>query len=108
MSTSKTSLIFMLSAGLLIAIAGSSGCSSRIESTPVQYASSTSITFQVKEKFLRDPKIKSYSITVSTYRDTVTLGGYVRSQAEEERAIDLTRSVKGVKYVVDNMAIKNS
>lgn len=81
-------------------------CASRHETSAPQYIRSSSITFQVKEGLLRDPEITSKLITVNTYRDTVTLSGYVHTAKQEDRAIEIARNVKGVKYVVDNLEIK--
>ncbi len=109
MSVYKKAISIILPLSLIVSVNLMSGCSTpRTETTPLQYANSSAITFKVKEGLMRDPKVRSYHITVSTFRDTVTLGGYVANQEQEERAIEIARSVRGVKYVVDNMAIKNS
>jgi len=85
-----------------------SGCAShRYEKDPVSYVHSSSITFKVKEALLRDRQIKSSHISVSTYQDTVTLSGYVFSEEERERAVNITRHVNGVGYVVDQLRIKD-
>jgi len=83
-----------------------SGCTTpRHETSVAQYVKSSSITFKVKENLMRDPDINSTRIAVNTYRDTVTLSGQVRDQFQENKAIEIARNVKGVKYVVDNMTV---
>ncbi len=98
--------VSILSACLITGTALVTGCSTHNESTPPAYMVSSSITWQVKEKLLRDPMIHSNRISVSTYKDTVTLSGSVDNSAQEDRAIDLARSVRGVKYVVDDLEIR--
>lgn len=85
-----------------------SGCATRHETNVAQYVHSSGITFKVKENLVRDPDINSSRISVNTYMDTVTLSGYVRDQFQEDKAIEIARNVKGVKYVVDNMIVTNA
>ncbi|HVY53602.1 MAG TPA: BON domain-containing protein [Gammaproteobacteria bacterium] len=79
----------------------------RTESSPPQYVNSSFITLQVKERLFKELKMNSAHISVTTYRDTVTLSGYVYNHKQEEQAIDVARGVNGVKYVVDNLKVKS-
>ena len=83
-----------------------SGCATRHENSIGQMANSSGITFKVKESLMRDPEINSSHISVTTYKDTVTLSGTVKDQFQEDKAIEIARGVKGVKYVVDNLKIR--
>lgn len=96
----------VLTATCVLASSLLSACASRHETSAPQYIKSSAITFQIKEGLLRDPAISSKLIAVNTYKDTVTLSGIVRTSEQEERAIEIARSVRGVKYVVDNLEIK--
>jgi osmotically-inducible protein OsmY len=100
----------VLAFAALTSVIFTSACtmSAHHENSPVAYTHSSAITFKVKENLFRDPTIKSAHISVSTYRDTVTLSGYVFNEHQEDRAIDIARNVKGVKYVVDNLYIKHT
>jgi osmotically-inducible protein OsmY len=98
---------FILSAFLISSLI--SGCTTtRHETSVAQYVASTGITFKVKENLIRDPDINSSRVAVNTFKDTVTLSGYIRDQFQEDKAIEIARNVKGVKYVVDNLTVTNA
>ena len=109
MIRSKVSSAFILSAILISSLAFISGCTNapRHETSVAQYVNSSGITFKVKENLVRDPDINSSRVSVNTYRDTVTLSGYIRDQFQEDKAIEIARNVRGVKYVVDNLVVTN-
>ncbi len=67
-----------------------------------------SITAAVKMKMADDELVKASNIDVDTDDGVVTLNGTVNSKAEEQKAIDLARSVDGVKNVVSNLKVRSS
>lgn len=70
--------------------------------TKVQDAS---ITSAIKMKFANDKLVSASTINVDTVDGNVTLNGTVDSQAEATRAMELGRSVDGVKSVRSNLTI---
>lgn len=64
-----------------------------------------SITSAVKAKFIKDAEIDAVDINVDTYEGVVTLHGNVPSAAARNRAVQLARSVKGVKNVRSELVI---
>src|SRR5512133_907663 len=64
-----------------------------------------SITAQVKTALLNDSQVNATKIDVSTSNGVVTMSGTVRSQPEQERAIQIARRVNGVKDVKANLNI---
>ena len=64
-----------------------------------------SITSGVKAKFIKDAEIDALDINVDTYEGVVTLHGNVPSRSARDRAMQLARSVKGVKDVRSRLAI---
>jgi hyperosmotically inducible protein len=64
-----------------------------------------SITAAVKMKMADDPLVSASKIDVDTEDGNVTLNGTVKSAAEEQKAIDLAKSVDGVKNVKSNLTI---
>lgn len=99
----------VLSAILFSSVALLNACTTtRHETSVAQYVKSSGITFKVKENLLRDPDIRSGRIAVNTYRDTVTLSGHVRDHFQEDKAIEIARNIRGVKYVVDNLTVSNA
>lgn len=60
----------------------------------------------MKAAILGEPALKSAEINVETFKGVVQLSGFVSSAAAENKAVELARSVKGVKSVKDDMRIK--
>jgi len=64
------------------------------------------ITTQIKSKFLNDELVSGISVHVETVAGRVYLQGVLRSEAQRYRAMELTRSVKGVTAIVDLLRLK--
>lgn len=64
-----------------------------------------SITASIKMKFANDELVSASNIDVDTNRGDVTLNGTVASQLEADRAVELAKSVAGVKTVHSNLVI---
>ncbi|MFN3568449.1 MAG: BON domain-containing protein [Caldimicrobium sp.] len=71
------------------------------------YFSDKEITMKVKAKFIADPEIKAFSIDVDTLNGVVTLTGIVEKEEQKRRAVELAKSVEGVKQVIVNIQVKN-
>jgi hypothetical protein len=70
-----------------------------------QYVDDSVITSDIKAKILTDSELKSLSISVSTNQGNVTLSGQVPNSAAEDRLIQMTKDVKGVKSVNSNLRL---
>ena len=66
----------------------------------------TWITTKVKAELIKTPGIRSGDIDVTTKNGLVTLSGTVNSKAQLQKAIALTKSVRGVKQV-DSTALSS-
>ena len=80
-------------------------------STPKQestgeYVDDSVITTKVKSLLAADDFLKSFQIGVETYKGIVQLSGFVNSQQAVDKAVEITRSVKGVKSVKNNLILK--
>lgn len=64
------------------------------------------ITTKVKSSLLADDQVKGMDISVETRNAEVTLSGQVESQAQADRAIELTKAVEGVAAVNNQMSVK--
>ncbi len=64
-----------------------------------------SITSGVKTRFISDAQIDALDINVDTYEGVVTLHGSVPSKRLEDRAIQIARSVKGVRGVNSRLVL---
>lgn len=85
-------------------LAGCAGSSTQ-ESTGT-YIDDTVITAKVKSALLNAKNIKSTEISVETYKGRVQLSGFISSRADAQRAVELTRAIKGVHSVENDMRIK--
>lgn len=80
-------------------------------STPKQegageYVDDSVITTKVKSLLAADDFLKSFQIGIETYKGTVQLSGFVNSQNAINKAVEITRSVKGVGSVKNNLIVK--
>jgi osmotically-inducible protein OsmY len=70
------------------------------------YVEDSVITTKVKAMILNEPSLKSREINVETFKGVVQLSGFVSSEAEAQRAVEVTRNVKGVMSVKNDMRMK--
>lgn len=71
-----------------------------------EYVDDAIITTKVKTAILNDPELKMTEINVETFKGKVQLSGYVNSQADIDQAITVTRTIKGVNSVANDMRLK--
>lgn len=90
-----------LAATALTACAGSA----TRESTG-EYIDDSVITTKVKAKFFDNPQVRAMSINVETYKGVVQLSGFAASETERSRAVELARTVPGVKSVHNDIILK--
>jgi osmotically-inducible protein OsmY len=83
------------------------GCASTAKQEGTgEYVDDTVITTKVKAAILDEPTLKSAEINVETFKGVVQLSGFVSSQAAENKAIEVARTVGGVKSVKNDMSLK--
>jgi len=70
------------------------------------YVDDTVITTKVKAAIFNVPSLKSAEINVETFKGTVQLSGFVRYPADISKAVEVARSVNGVKSVKNDMRLK--
>ncbi|ATM85962.1 BON domain-containing protein [Yersinia massiliensis] len=70
------------------------------------YIDDTVITTKVKSALLAAKDIKSTQISVETFKGRVQLSGFVSSRHDADRAVEVTRTVPGVKSVSNQMLIR--
>ena len=71
-----------------------------------EYIDDTVITTKVKAALLADPETKVLQVNVETFKGVVQLSGFVASQAIASRAVELSRTVKGVNEVKNDMRLR--
>jgi osmotically-inducible protein OsmY len=92
---------------LVMFIAAFVACAStsKQESTG-EYVDDSVITTKVKSLLAADDFLKSFQIGVETYKGVVQLSGFVNSQQAVDKAIQISRSVKGVTSVRNDLIVK--
>ena len=68
----------------------------------------TVVTASVKSALLSDSDIRSFDFQVETRKGEVQLSGFAQNQAQIDRALELTRQVKGVKNVLNKLDLKGT
>lgn len=91
-------------AAMLASAAGCAGTPQK-EATG-EYVDDTLITTKVKAAILHNPALKVAEINVETFKGTVQLSGFVRSQDAMNEAVRVASGVKGVKSVNNDMRLK--
>lgn len=98
---------YLSAAFLAVSLVSVAGCASTANSQSTgEYLDDSVITTKVKAAILEDPMTKVLEIKVTTFKGEVQLSGFVGSQAEANRAVELARGVKGVTSVKNDMQIK--
>ncbi len=64
------------------------------------------ISTRVKTAFLNDPVVGGLRIDVETFKGVVTLRGRVKTKDEEQKAVQLARTIRGVTDVKSELQIE--
>ena len=92
---------------MILALLFSVGCAStdKREGTG-EYIDDSVITTKVKAAIFNEPTLKSTEINVETFKGAVQLSGFVNSQSDINKAVEVARGVKGVQSVKNDMRTK--
>jgi hyperosmotically inducible protein len=70
-----------------------------------EYLDDSAITAKIKAEMVADPLLSAAKIDVITDKGVVKLSGVLNSQQSADRALEIVRSVKGVKSVENNLVV---
>jgi osmotically-inducible protein OsmY len=90
---------------MLIATLVACASTSKQEGTG-EYVDDSVITTKVKSSLAVDDFLKSFEISVETYKGIVQLTGFVDSQKAIDKAGEIASGVQGVKSVKNNLNVK--
>lgn len=89
------------------ALATALGCASTAESQATgEYVDDAVITTKTKAAIFNEPSLKSAEINVETYRGVVQLSGFVSTQSDINKAVEVARTVGGVTSVRNDMRLR--
>jgi len=80
--------------------------STRTRESTGEYVDDSVITTKVKALLADDDFLKSFQISVETYKGIVQLSGFVNSQQAVDKAGQIARSVQGVNSVKNDLNVK--
>ena len=102
--TNRTTLALITSAFLLLS---ATGCAvSRGQESVGNYIDDSTITTQVKSRFVENKQVDAAAISVETMKGTVMLSGFAKNGAERVMAESIARGVKGVVAVRNEIAVR--
>ena len=87
---------------LLVMVALATACGRAVSST----VDDGTITTRVKTAFINDPVVGGLRIDVDTFKGVVTLSGRVNNEKEQQKAIELARTIRGVVDVKSTLQIQ--
>ncbi len=94
-------LVTIALAAALVACAGS-----QTRESTGQYIDDAAITAKVKAEIVKEPTLKTFQVSVETFKGQVQLSGFVDSAQAVAKAGEIARSVPGVVSVKNNLIVK--
>jgi osmotically-inducible protein OsmY len=92
---------------ILALIATFAACAAtRTQESAGEYVDDSVITTKVKSLLAADDFLKSFKISVESFKGTVQLSGFVNSQKAVNKAVEIVKSVKGVTSIKNNLIVK--
>ena len=90
-----------------ILLASLVGCAStKIQEGTGEFVDNAVITTKVKTALFNEAPLKSFEINVKTFKGNVQLSGFVNTQSDIEKAEKITKKIKGVKSIKNNILLK--
>ena len=103
----KNRFMFIRCFVLVVLITGFAACASSSKQEGAgEYVDDSVITTKVKSQLAADDFLKSFEISVETYKGIVQLSGFVGSQQAIDKAGEIARGVQGVKSVENDLNVK--
>lgn len=104
--TNRRTMLRAAAAALFVPVLAACGATRNRESAG-EYIDDATITAKVKAALADSPDVKAREVNVETHRGEVQLSGFVATQAEVNKAVQLARNVKGVRSVKNDIRIKS-
>lgn len=70
------------------------------------YLDDSTVTAKVKAELLKDAGVKGLAIKVETHRGIVILSGFVDTDLQARRAVEIASGVRGVQTVKNSLVVK--
>jgi hyperosmotically inducible protein len=110
MKQQMNSLCLVLALSLPIVVAtGVVGCApgSRYERSTGEYVDDKALNSRVRSALSDNPEYKFSDVSVTSFRGTVQLSGFVNSTDQKRKAGEIAEKVQGAKAVENNITVKD-
>ena len=104
MAKIRRAVMFIVFIGLMTTFLGCAA--TRTSESTGQYIDNSAITTKVKAAIFNDEMLKTFQISVESFKGEVQLSGFVNSPEAVTRAEEVARGVKGVVSVKNNLVVK--
>ncbi len=101
-------LTLILCISALPLVGGVTGCSTgnRYKQSTGEYIDDHGLSSRVKKALKADPQFKYDNVNVVTFKGVVQLSGFVNTNDQKSRAVELAKKVEGVNEVQNNITVK--
>jgi len=90
-----------------IVLASLAGCAStKSQEGTGEFVDNVVITTKVKAAIFNEATLKVFEINVETFKGSVQLSGFVSTQTDIDKAVEVARQVKGVKSIKNDIQLK--
>ena len=97
----------LATAAAALVLLTASGCAvTRGQETVGAYVDDTTITTQIKSRYIENRDVDASSIRVETLNGTVMLSGFAKNSTERSTAEGIARNINGVKSVRNEIAVR--
>ena len=98
---------YVSAALLAVTLVSVVGCASSTKHEGTgEYIDDSVITTKVKAAIFNEPSLKVSEINVETFKGVVQLSGFVHTASDIPKAVEVTRGVKGVVSVKNDLRLK--
>lgn len=104
MKNLRNYLTVVLLAFAMVAVVGCAAPSK--QQTAGEYIDDAVVTTRVKAAIFDDAELRVNEIKVETFDGVVQLSGFVSTQANVNRAVQVVRGIEGVRSVKNDMVVK--
>ena len=77
------------------------------QATAARVIDDTVITSRVRGELLGEQALSSFRINVETFRGEVLLSGFVDSQEQAQRAVEVAKQAEGVERVINAIVVRD-
>ena len=102
----KSNIVIHFLVLLMLIVTLAACAATRTQSSAGEYVDDSVITTKVKSLLAQDDFLKSFQISVESFKGIVQLSGFVNSKKAVDKAGEIAMSVQGVKSLKNDLIVK--